>query len=182
MHLAEPRRGLRLSIKRETTMKKIIALVLCCLTLTACAQKEAAPTTPTTTSHPPSTTATEPSLKTIWIYSPDENLDGFIKIEVCLSEVNEHTILEALIPAVPLNEDVKLLSLTQTGTELHLDMNEAFKTLLCSMGTTGERMIVGSLVNTFLTAYDAQTVTITAEGEIIESGHVIYDFPLTLFE
>ena len=52
------------------------------------------------------------------------------------------------------------------------------------MGTAGEYIIIGSLVNTFLENYQ-DTVTsifITVNGEIIESGHVIYDFELIRYE
>jgi hypothetical protein len=43
-------------------------------------------------------------------------------------------------------------------------------------------MVLGSLVNTYLSAYQAETVLITVEGQILESGHVIYDFPMGYFE
>ena len=43
-------------------------------------------------------------------------------------------------------------------------------------------MIMGSVVNTYLSAYDAESVFITVNGEILETGHMIYDFPITYME
>jgi len=65
---------------------------------------------------------------------------------------------------------------------LNIDFNRSFADLICSMGTAGELMITGSVVNTFLSAFQAESVYFTVDGEILESGHVIYDFPLTFVE
>ena len=62
-----------------------------------------------------------------------------------------------------------------------IDMNDAFLTQLRSMGTSGEYMLMGSLVNTFLDNYTAGSILVTVNGAVPESGHVIYDFPLTFF-
>lgn len=54
----------------------------------------------------------------------------------------------------------------------------AFQNQRKSYGTSGENMLLGCVVNTFLDAYKAETVFITVDGGILESGHAIYDFPL----
>ena len=41
-------------------------------------------------------------------------------------------------------------------------------------------MLVGSVVNSFLSAYGAETVTLTCDGAVLETGHTIYDEPLSL--
>ena len=48
--------------------------------------------------------------------------------------------------------------------------------------TSGEYVILGSVVNTFLTAYDADAIIITVDGEVLETGHSVYDQPLTLYQ
>ena len=68
------------------------------------------------------------------------------------------------------------------GSQLFLDFNAAFSDQLVTYGTAGELMMIGSVVNTFLSAYGADTVMITVDGQIMESGHVIYDFPLAYHE
>ncbi len=58
---------------------------------------------------------------------------------------------------------------------LHIDFSEAFQTQIFQMGTAGEYIMINSVVNTFLDAYDADKVRITVEGMVLESGHAIYD-------
>ena len=68
------------------------------------------------------------------------------------------------------------------GGEITLDFNEAFAQRIRSTGTAGEYILMGSLVNTYLDAFNAATVTVTVEGGVWESGHVIYDMPMGRFE
>ena len=63
-----------------------------------------------------------------------------------------------------------------------MDFNTAFADRLNAMGTAGESVTIAATVNTFLSAYNARTVLITVEGNTLESGHVIYDMPLTYTE
>jgi calcineurin-like phosphoesterase len=79
-------------------------------------------------------------------------------------------------------DDVAVNFARINGKCLELDMNQAFYTQLTSMGTTGEKMLVGSLVNTFLSAYGTETVMLTVDRQIIDSGHIVYGEPLGYFE
>ena len=90
--------------------------------------------------------------------------------------------MDALIASGVLNEDIAVNSVELDGRLLKLDLNSVFADLINQQGTTGERMVIGSLVNTYLSAYQAETVLITVDGKILESGHVIYDFPMGYFE
>jgi len=63
--------------------------------------------------------------------------------------------------------------------EFTIDMNEAFLQGLLQMGSSGEFAIMGSLVRTFLTHFDADSVIVTVGGAFIETGHNVYDWPLT---
>ena len=120
------------------------------------------------------------------VYSPNENADGFYVnvIEGNIVEGSEYqlTILEAMIEMGVLTEDVQINSIVRVENNLTIDFNQAFRELVCTMGTSGERMIVGSVVNTLIANYEVETVSITVDGEIWESGHVIYDFPMGFFE
>lgn len=180
-------------------MKKLtILFATVCLLLAGCATAE--PTTSSTTQHstPPTSTITgvpqtQPSSTvntestapqgpiTITLYLPNEALDGFVEKEVAIDSLQPELIIQHLAEQGAVNMDVRVLSAVKEGSQLSLDMNEAFLMQVSSMGTTGEKMLIGSLVNTFLSAYDCETLILTAEGQIIHSGHVDYDFPLGPF-
>ena len=91
-------------------------------------------------------------------------------------------ILDAWIELHVLPNDVEILSINREEKHITIDFNHAFKDLICTMGTSGERMVIGSVVNTLIANYDVETVSITVEGDSWESGHVIYDSPMGFFE
>ena len=64
---------------------------------------------------------------------------------------------------------------------LAADFNDRLPQAVLPMGTSGEYVIMGSVVNTLLSAYDADSVLITVNGEVLETGHSIYDQPLTFY-
>ena len=176
-------------------MKRLFAILLCGLLLTGCVarnipQEATIPIKPTETqatelvTEAPVVTepATEPSV-TVTIYYGNENADGFETTAITMAELDPHLLVEQLINADVLPEGTTLLSQTLDGTCLHLDFNEAFRDHLNTMGTAGERMLMGSVVNTFITANaGVESIFITVNGEIIESGHVVYDFEMSFFE
>lgn len=118
------------------------------------------------------------------VYSSDETGESFVTTDVEVTAVNESTIVEQLILAGVLTESVAVNSLESDDgqSQLHADFNSAFSDYLLTMGTTGEYMLLGSVVNTFLTAYSAETILITVDGQPLETGHNVYDQPLSLFE
>ena len=182
-------------------MKKMILLLMCCLVLTACAAP-ASPTSPPTqapteaaalptetpteapTEMPteaPTEAATEPPLLTFTVYSANENADGFVETPVEATEITDALVMQQLIDAGVLTAETQLNSVEFVDDTLYLDFNSAFAGQIMSMGTAGERMIMGGVVNTFLSAFGGEYVVITVDGEILESGHVVYDFPLEFF-
>ena len=175
-------------------MKKLIVFALCCLMLTACVpaapastqpsetQPEVTQPEPTYTEPMPTETEaapTEPELLAFTVYWGNENADGLLSAEVLVPEINEEVVIAELVKAGAIPEGVAVNALTREGDRLHIDFNEDFLNYLYTMGTSGELMLTGSVVNTFLSAYGAESVMFTVNGEIVESGHVIYDFPLT---
>lgn len=173
-------------------MKKIIMILIFCLMLSGCTHQPAGtekPTPPTAapeatveTADPDSPTVNETEvaeLIRITVYYPDDNAIDFLTKTV---EGENITFLEAMIQVGVLTEDIQVNRITREENYLIIDFNKNFQDLVCSMGTSGERMIIGSVVNTLIVNYEVDAVSITVEGETWESGHVIYDFQMSFFE
>ena len=135
---------------------------------------------------------------TVTLYLPNDNADGFDTVEETV-EASPQGIVDALIAHGVLPEGVTVDAFetvgdgveTQEGDvvsyevgelSITLDLSEEFLSAVTGTGTAGETMVLGSLVNTFLTAYHAGTLTLTCGGETVETGHNVYDAPLTFFD
>lgn len=90
--------------------------------------------------------------------------------------------MDWLREATDFYEGVIVNSAIMENNTLRLDVNDAFYKELLTMGTSGEKLLIGCLVNTFLSAYGADRVLLTADGEVMNSGHVVYDFPLSAYK
>lgn len=189
-------------------MKRILALILCCMMLAGCSSEAPAPTqaptqqpteftqpptqqptestsapqeTTAPTEEAPSETAPDPTVN-YRLYLPDENAENFVVKDIQTGHITADGILGELQANGVLPESVIINAFGADGNQLNIDFNSAFGDLVSSMGTSGERMIIGSVVNTYLNAFQAESVFFTVEGEILESGHVVYDFPITFVE
>lgn len=176
-------------------MKRILSVILVFLLLAGCAavtDPKETTVLPIIETDPPEATQTEPPavpetepatmppvLLTYQIYLPNDNADGFDIETVETEQITAESVLQELINRSVLPETVAINSFGSEGTQLNIDFNQPFADLICSMGTSGELMITGSVVNTFISAFQAESVYFTINGNILESGHVIYDFPLT---
>lgn len=178
-------------------MKKIFALLLCCLLLTGCAaassdetrKAEAAPEQTVAPVPSASPETAEPESVKLTVYAPDDMAEGFVTTEAAVTAVTEEEILNQLALAGVVPGDVAVNTLETAvrsdapdTVHLNVDFNAAFRDFLFTQGTAGEYVTIGSVVNTFLTAYGADSMTITVEGEALETGHSVYDAPLSLFE
>lgn len=65
---------------------------------------------------------------------------------------------------------------------LVFDFNEKLADKLNSSGSSGEYVTMGSIVNTFLKAYEADYFKFTINEQIFESGHIVYDEPIGFVE
>lgn len=188
-------------------MKQLIVITtLTCLLLTGCGGHGAAdptqnttePTVPSTsapattapTTEPtvPPTTAptvpptTAPQSVTFAVYHPNDDYTAFVHEDVTLQSLSAEAVLQELINVGIVNADVAVNSAALNGTQLSLDLSGTFLNQLYTLGSTGEHFVIGSIVNTFLGAYGAETVLITADGSFMDSGHVVYDFPLSFID
>lgn len=154
-------------------MKKLILIILFALLLAGCVS------TPAQTE--PATEVT-PATITLALYSPNENSDGLVRSEVQVDTIQEQVVTEQLIAANVLAPEAAVNALTRNGSLLTIDFNLPFQTQVCSYGTAGESLLIQSVVNTFLEAYSAESALLTVNGSVLESGHVVYDTPLTFTE
>lgn len=95
--------------------------------------------------------------------------------DVLLGALARHNIVPLL--------DTKALSMEEReegGRKiLYLDLSGSFREYLMTMSTEAECIIISSIVNTFLSNYDANAVYITVEGETLVTSHMSYTEALT---
>lgn len=116
------------------------------------------------------------------VYVSDDTAERFVTLQESVDTVDENTVFAALKAAGTIPQETSLLSFRNDGGALTLDMSAEFASLVGTMGTSGEYMLLGSVVNTYLTAFDAQTVTLLSNGNPLETGHNVYFEPLGFFE
>ena len=115
------------------------------------------------------------------IYVPNDNADGFLVETIRTEDISPETVLAELKTQSVLPDAVSINSFSMDNGLLTIDFNQAFADVVCSMGTSGELMVVGSVVNTFLDAFQGESVYFTVESQVLESGHTIYDFDMSFF-
>ena len=149
-------------------MKRFLLILLCCFLLSSCTKAEPSPTTA--------------PQQSFGVYYGDENAEKLLSTQVQVPQIDEYTVIGQLIAAGVLQDGIAVNTLEQIDGILYIDFNQPFADLVCSMGTSGEYIIIGSTVNTFLNAFQADSMVFTINGETLESGHVIYDFPLEFMD
>lgn len=118
----------------------------------------------------------------IALYVGNANADGFEIINTQIVNRTAYSIINELKAAGSVAKGVKANSLKFVKGKLVLDLSKEFAQDVASTGTAGEYIKVGCVVNTFLDAYNVDTLTITVEGKAWESGHIIYDKPLSRYK
>ena len=192
-------------------MKKILSLLFCLalvFSLCACGEETPPPTTPVpdqveapvlpvpedspepapeTSAEPESApeVSEEPSAPalSVTLYKGDDNAEFVIPVECEIAEQSPQAIADKLVELGVFSAPVTANSFTVDNSNvIHLDMGQDFAAQIFSSGTAGEHIIVGSLVNSFISVYEADAVLITVDGNPFESGHAIYDYALSFFE
>lgn len=142
-----------------------------CLCLCACAAPTSAPTAEPV-----------PESVSINLYHGNENFDNIVYDVVTIPELSPDYIMTALHEQGVLSESVAVNSFLMDKTGIiHLDLAGNFGTIMNSTGTSGEYIMMGSLVNTFLDAYQASGLNLQVDGKTLETGHSIYDWTLEYF-
>jgi len=151
-------------------MKKIpfILFLALCLCLCACSNEKAEPV--------------DISAE-INVYYGDETCENILSEQMTVSELSPENILAALLEKDVVSEPVAVKSflMDKTGV-IRLDLGAEFGTMINAMGTSGEYIMMGALVNSFLDAYNASGLMLQVDGKTLETGHNIYDYTLTFYE
>ena len=127
----------------------------------------------------------ENTFQKVTIYHSNCNADGFDTVTVELEYLTPDKIWSELTAKGVIPSDVQILTFEQHeegGRRIILNLSESFHTHIRSFGTAGEYLIIGSIVNTFLSVYQAEGINIIVEGQILESGHAEYSGYLGIFE
>lgn len=121
----------------------------------------------------------------VLIYYGNDNADGIIYKEVTVKGLSPENLIKELakVNIVSMDTEVKNVYVDEKDKKLlHLDMSKEFSEYLSMMGTAGEYIVLGGLVDTFLDAYDCEKVKVTVEGKTLETGHATYEGELQFFE
>lgn len=117
----------------------------------------------------------------VTIYYGNPQADGFVTKEMQLESLTPEALMGELAKTNTVSADTKVLNFSKDEGTLYLDLSKEFSQYVNMMGTSGEYIVMGGIVNTFLDAYEAEEIMITNEGMTLETGHAIYDKPLTAF-
>lgn len=162
-------------------MKKRIFALLCILmlVLAGCSPKPVGePDTPDAPE------VEEPKTIGVTVFVPDDQAEYLTAATVDIPEIgNEEmpdTLIRGLADAGVIPEDVAVQNFADADGALALDLSAPYLTALQASGSAGESMLLYAVVNTFFTHYeDAESLTLTVDGNVIETGHNLYDAPFT---
>ncbi len=130
---------------------------------------------------------------TIKVYYPDDNATGLVAVEKNIKAAQQEKY-QAAVEALMAGTDKKglvnvfpkkaqLLKVSINGTTAQVDFNKSLEKDFAG-GSTGEEMLVGSVVNTLTEFPEIKKVQILIEGKEVEtlSGHMDLSQPLTRME
>lgn len=120
------------------------------------------------------------------LYLPNENADGWNVTKNQIEQITPDIIIGQLVGAGAIPDSVTVVSFGEDqgekGLILKLDLSSNFAEGLLNMGTAGEYLTMGSVVNSFLDTYQADGIEITAGGAVIETGHTSFEGVLNHFD
>lgn len=182
-------------------LKSILVLaltLLCAMVLAGCdeqKQGEAGSKTMVSSSSGSSSSSSSSSqsgskaqLVNIKVYYPDENATGLVAVEKSIKDTDNkyQAAVEALMAGTDKKglanvfpKKAKLLQVTVSGKVAKVDFSRELQKNFVG-GSTGEEMLVGSVVNTLTEFPEIQKVQILVDGQEVEtlSGHMDLSQPL----
>ena len=112
----------------------------------------------------------------IVLYQSDEQGMGLVTSDEVIEYLSPENVVSLLINQGELGPGVRVLSFTERGEpgqkQLELDLSRDFSDFIGGQGTSGEFLVLGSIVNTFLSAFEGESILITVEGEALSTPHM----------
>jgi hypothetical protein len=110
------------------------------------------------------------------VYQSNEEGDNLISTDETIEYLSPENVLSALIEQGDLSPGIRVLSFNESGGDgqrlLELDLSREFNDFMAAQGSWGEFVVIGSVVNTFLSAYNAEEIIITVGGEALATPHM----------
>lgn len=132
------------------------------------------------------TESAEAQEEQLTLYLPNENADGWNVTKNQIEQVTPDIIIGQLVGAGAIPDSVTVVSFGEdqgeNGLILKLDLSSNFVEGLLNMGTAGEYLTMGAVVNSFLDTYQADGIEITAGRNVIETGHTSFEGVLNHFD
>ena len=119
----------------------------------------------------------------VLLWHPTKSGDGLeATVEKAGTEPAELIRLLGSAGVIPKRTEVISCKLSSNGRKLTLDLSSDFASFIKEKTPAESMLAVGSVVNTFLAATGAETVTLTAGGAVIPSEGKLYDRELPFFD
>lgn len=132
------------------------------------------------------TESAESQEEQLTLYLPNENADGWDVTKNQMEQITPDIIIGQIVGAGAIPDSVTVVSFGEdqgeNGLILKLDLSSNFAEGLLNMGTAGEYLTMGAVVNSFLDTYQADGIEITAGGNVIETGHTSFEGVLNHFD
>ena len=157
-------------------MKKYMGvwlLILLLLSLAACGGSREGTET---------TVAPDPEGLTVTYYHGAGRGSKLIEESVQIPKLTAQGILDLMIREEILPENTKIRNFRLSQGVITLDLSAAFEEGIQGLSKSGERVMMGSLVNTFLTVYEAEGLDLTIEGRVLKTTRHIYDDTLRFYD
>lgn len=128
------------------------------------------------------TETTGANMVTVTYYRKDDFANRLVKDTAKIEKLTAQNLINLLVEHEMLPEGVRVLNYQLENGIITLNVSAEFGEAMKGLGSTGEYLMIGSLVNTFLDVYDAEGMDLTSAGRHLESGHDIYDYILKFYE
>ena len=160
---------------KEYNMKKWILLVLVgaiLLTGAACHKEEEIMET---------TSAPETEGDVVIYYHGDKHGSRLVEETTLVPRLTAQALVDLLAEQKVIPQGTRVRNFKLKQGIITLDLSKEFEEGAQGLGSSGENVLLGSLVNTFLATYEAKGLDLTTEGRSLVTGHDVYDYTLEFY-